>query len=237
MPELFNNEFNFNLTLKNINFNKELEIPQITDEYGLDLNSYLDKNNFNLLSLIGLNEDGTLNLKSVLQKNFKELMSYMYLCIQHSEAGDNNSAQKYIELMTALISSIEETTNIAKDDLDSFNNYIDIYKLLRQYTIIYNQQCFATDEKLIADLDESLFETIKELSDKMNSIGIDINEAFEISEEDLEEGANSNPIITIGIENNDMETDKEKTPIITISPEESSNEKEKIITIGVEDVN
>lgn len=235
---LRNDNIEVSLNLKNINYNNEINFPENYENYGLDFNKYLDENNFNLLSLIGLNEDGTANLKTTLQKHFKELMSYMYLCMEHSEAGDSTSAQNYIELMSSLISNIEETPNISDKDKKTFDTFIEVYKLLMRYTIIYNQQCFSSDEQKILDLEEQMFATVEELSKKLNSLGIDIKETFgeivqsennvpingsEVGNEEEIDSSESTEvekeIITIENSNTEENTNRENIPIIT--PENS----------------
>lgn len=220
--ELFNDEVNLTVNLKNINYDNELSFPEDYDNYGLDFNDYLDRSKFNWLSLFGLNEDGSANLKVTLQKHFKELMSYMYLCMEYSEAGDNKSAQQYIELMSTLISTIEETPNISETDKEAFNNYIEVYKLLMRYTVIYNQQCLSIDESVIKDLDSQLFDTLKQLSDKLNSLGINIQEAFEDTGDTTTEVGTTEEVI-----DNEISTDEQSSTEV-ISQEDKKDIIEKI---------
>lgn len=173
--ELFNKKVSLTIELKYLNYHKELSITDDFDDYGLDFNNYLETHDSNFFALFGLNKDGSTNLKSLLQKHFKELMSYMYLCIEYSEAEDSTNAQNYITLMNSLISTIEEQEDTLRDsDKEIFRNYMDVYKLLRQYTVIYNQECFSKSEDEIAILEEQLLLTVEELSDKLKDLGIDI---------------------------------------------------------------
>mgnify|MGYP007069856083 CR=1 FL=1 len=189
--EMFNKKVSLEIELKYLNYNKELSIPDNFDEYGLDFNEYLETHESNLLSLFGLNKDGSTNLKSLLQKHFKELISYMYLCIEYSEAGDSINSQNYITLMNGLISSIEEQEDTLRDsDKELFLRYIDVYKLLRQYTVIYNKECFSSSEEEVNEWETQLILTVEELSDKLKDLGIDIladfSEVGMIKEEYLE---------------------------------------------------
>ncbi len=219
--EIFNKKTSFSFEFKNININKELSFKtEDFEDYGLDFNEYLETHNSNFFALFGLNSDGSTNLQSLLRKHFKELMSYMYLCIEYSENDDSVNAQNYISLMNALIESIEEqSTTLSPKDMDLYNKYITVYKLLRQYTIIYNQQCFSSSEEEKQVLEDELFKTVEELTNVLNELGVDILADFTdgglIDEEYVSDNEETENVEEV-IDENDNEDSSETDSSITI---------------------
>lgn len=179
---IFNDEYNIQLELKNINNPNTITISK--NDKQIEFIDYLQNNLYDILSLFGYSPSNDTNTNlGYFKDKFNTLVSYMTQCIEFSELGNFDYANVMLDNIEK---TIEEMKNkeLNKDDIslneNDYNKWIELFEELKNYSYLYKNSCENPQNNIEEDLQNSIIHMDKLLKD----LGISLNSNFENNNEE-----------------------------------------------------
>lgn len=169
--KISNNDLNILIDISNINNKNYINIDDLNDN--ITFFNFIKENKDNILSIIGksASNDVSTNL-GYFKSKYNEISMLMKDVINYSDIGNFDFANIKLDKIDEVIDEMNEKKLNSNDNSLSeidYNNWIELFKELKNYSFLYKESCQNKENK---EIDNKLNESINNLNGILNKLNI-----------------------------------------------------------------